>query len=255
LKRVLAALQFLTNIPLPGRREIEAADLGRSAVYFPFIGLIIGLMLVALNWLLRLGLPSAVVNTLLLAFLVIITGALHLDGLADTCDGMAGQKSVEDRWQVMRDSRVGAFGIAGIVLLLLVKYASLNSLPTSLIVSTLIFMPVVSRWAMTYSIFLYPYARPSGLGTVFKQETTRTGFIMATITTLAVALALLPWWQLTGLVVILCVWLITVLLAIYFKRKFSGLTGDNYGAISEVAEVGTLILIILLDRSGLPELW
>jgi len=212
-------------------------------------------MLVALNWLLGLGLPSTVVNALLLAFLVIITGALHLDGFADTCDGIAGHKSVEERWQVMRDSRVGAFGIIGIVLLLLVKYVSLNSLPATSIIPTLIFMPVVSRWSMTYTIFAYPYARSSGLGTPFKQETSRSGFIIATVTALVVALALLPWWQLTGLVVMFGVWLITVMLATYFRHRFSGLTGDNYGTINEVAEAFVLILVILLYRLGLPELW
>jgi len=109
----LAAFQFLTSIPLPGRR------------YFPVVGLIIGLILAGLNWLLSLILPSAVVNALLIVVLVIITGALHLDGFVDTCDGIAGHKAVEDRWRVMHDSRAGAFGIVGVVLLLLVKYVSL----------------------------------------------------------------------------------------------------------------------------------
>ena len=255
MNRFLAAAQFLTSIPLPGQRQIPAEDVGRSTVYFPVVGLVIGLVLAALNWILRLVLPSAVVNALLLAFLVMVTGALHLDGFADTCDGIAGHKSVEERWQVMRDSRVGAFGVIGIVLLLLAKYASLNSLSVSLIVPALIFMPVVSRWAMTYAIFAYPYARPSGLGTVFKQGASRPGLIMATVITLAVALALLPLWQLTGLAVMFGVWLITMLLAAYLKRKFSGLTGDNYGAINEVAEAGSLIIVTMLGRLGLPWLW
>ena len=125
----LAALQFLTSIPLPRKRETTPEELGRSATYFPLVGLIIGLILAGLSWLLHLILPPTLVNALIVAALVIVTGALHLDGFADTCDGIAGHKEVEDRWRVMRDSRAGAFGIVGIVLLLLGKYVSLNSIP------------------------------------------------------------------------------------------------------------------------------
>ena len=249
--RFLAALQFLTAIPLPGRREFGPEELGRSTGYFPVVGLIIGLILAGLNWLLGLVLPSAVVSALLLVSLAVITGLMHLDGFVDTCDGIAGHKTVEDRWQVMHDSRAGAFGIVGVVLLLLVKYVSLNSIPASLMMVTLIFMPVVSRWAMVYAIFAYPYARPSGLGKAFQQGTGWPGFILATLITVAVAVALIPLFQLAGLLLIVSVWMITVIMATYLKRKFSGLTGDTYGAINEVAEVSVLILVILLSRLGL----
>ena len=105
--RFLAALTFLTIIPLPRRWKVSPEEVGQSAAYFPAVGAIIGLILVGLNWLLSLLLPSAVVNVLLIVSLVVISGALHLDGFVDTCDGIASYKSVEERWQVMRDSRVG----------------------------------------------------------------------------------------------------------------------------------------------------
>ena len=168
--RFLAALKFLTIIPLPWRREASPEEIGRSIGYFPVIGLIIGLILAGLNWLLSLFLPSAVVNALLIVSLVVLSGALHLDGFVDTCDGIAGHKTIEERWRVMHDSRAGAFGIVGVFLLLLVKYVSLNSVPESLLMVTLVLMPVVSRWAMVYTVFAYPYARPAGLGKVFKQQ-------------------------------------------------------------------------------------
>ncbi len=237
-----AAFQFLTSLPLPGRHEASPEQLGRSTAYFPLVGLIIGLILAVLNLFLGLALPASIVNALLIAALVIITGALHLDGLADTCDGLAGHKPVEDRWRVMRDSRSGAFGIVGIVLVLLVKYASLNSLPPNLMTVTLLFMPVVSRWAMVYAIFIYPYARPSGLGAAFKQHTRWPQFTAATIITIVIAAALSPLFSLTGLVVMFGVWVITALFSSYLKRKFSGLTGDTYGAINEVAEAAALVL-------------
>ncbi|MFC2001768.1 adenosylcobinamide-GDP ribazoletransferase [Chloroflexota bacterium] len=249
--KFLAAWQFLTAIPVPWRREATPEDLARSMVYFPVVGLIIGLILAGLNWLMAIVLPTAVVNLFLIVFLVVLTGALHLDGFVDTFDGIAGHKPVEDRWRVMHDSRAGAFGIVGVVLLLLAKYVSLNSIPWSLMMATLIFMPIVSRWAMVYTIFAYPYARPAGLGKAFKQGASWSRFIVATLITFAVAVALVPLFQLTGLVVMFGIWVITVLMATYFKSKFSGLTGDTYGAINEVAEVSTLVLIILLVQLGL----
>lgn len=246
--KFLAAIQFLTVIPLPRRLKISLEDSGRSAGYFPIIGLFIGLILVSMNWIFSLILPPAVVNALLIAALVVISGALHLDGFVDTCDGLAGNKSVEDRWKIMHDSRAGSFGIIGVVLLLLVKYASLNSLPAPLMMIALIIMPVVSRWVMVYAIFAYSYARPSGLGKAFKQGTTWPRLTMATLITLAITVALA---QLVGLTVMFLVWVMTVATAAYFKVKFSGLTGDTYGAINELAEVGVLILITLLVKLGL----
>ncbi len=249
--RFLAALSFLTIIPIPKRREASPEELGGSLAYFPVVGIIIGLILVGLNRLLGLFLPSAVVNGLLLVSLVIISGAFHLDGLADTCDGMAGHKTVEDRWRIMHDSRAGAFGIVGVSLLLIVKYVSLNSVPQSLMMASLVLMPVVSRWTMVYAIFAYPYARPEGLGTTFKQGASWQKFAIATVITLAVAVGVARWvnvayFYLAGLAIMLGVWVIVVAMAAYLKRKFSGLTGDTYGAINEVAEVGVLILVCLL---------
>ncbi len=212
------------------------------------VGLIIGLVLVGLDWLFGLILPSAVANALLIVSLVVITGVLHLDGFVDTCDGIAGHKTAEDRWRVMHDSRVGGFGIVGIVLLLLVKYVSLNSIPLPLMMTTLVLMPVISRWATVYAIFAYPSAKPSGLGKAFKQGTNWLRFTMATLIALVVVVGLA---QLVGLAIMFLIWVMAVVMAAYLKGKFSGLTGDTYGAINEVAEVGVLILVTLLARLGL----
>ena len=239
----LAALRFLTIIPLPGRREVSPEEAGRSIVYFPLVGVIIGLILVGLNWLLGLFLPSALVDVLLVVSLVAISGALHLDGFVDTCDGMVGHKTVEERWRVMQDSRAGAFGIIGACCLLLVKYVSLNAVPESWLMQTLVLMPVVSRWAMVYAVFAYPYAKPSGLGKAFKQGASWPRFTVATLITLVVAVILA---QLTGFIIMLAIWVIVVAMAAYLKAKFGGLTGDTYGAINEVAEVCLLILVCLL---------
>jgi adenosylcobinamide-GDP ribazoletransferase len=249
--KFLSALRFLTVIPVPLWREASPEEVGGSLSYFPVVGFIIGLILAVLNWLLGLILPPTIVNGLLITAMVLLSGALHMDGFIDTCDGLAGYRTVEDRWRIMHDSRSGAFGIVGAVVLLLVKYASLSSVPANLMAATLVTMPVVSRWAMVYAVFAYPYARPSGLGKVFKEGASGPGLALATVFTLAVAIGA-AWWAkinyfyLVGLVIVFGTWLLTVLMATYLKRKLAGLTGDTYGAINEVAEVGVLLIVCLL---------
>ena len=248
---LLTALKFLTIIPLPYRRGDRPEEIGRSVVYFPVVGLLIGLALAGLNWLLGLFLPAGIVNALLIAALVGISGALHLDGFVDTCDGLGGHKPAEKRWEVMRDSRVGAFGVVGVVLLLLVKFAALNNIPPALFTAGLIIMPVLSRWAMVYALFAYSYARDEGLGKEIKQAVNRLRFSLATVLTLAIVIGA-GWWQgiasyvPAGLALMAAVWVIIILMAAYFKKMFSGLTGDTYGAINEAAEVWVLILITAL---------
>jgi adenosylcobinamide-GDP ribazoletransferase len=123
------ALRFLTIFRIPGGRTETAEDMGRSAVWFPVVGLIIGCILALVNWIFSFFLPISVTNGLTIVLLAIVTGAMHLDGFADTCDGLAGNKPAEERWKVMHDSRTGAFGVTGLILLLLVKFVLLNSIP------------------------------------------------------------------------------------------------------------------------------
>ncbi|MFC1906482.1 adenosylcobinamide-GDP ribazoletransferase [Chloroflexota bacterium] len=250
-----AALQFLTIIPLPWRREVSPAELGHSTAYFPLVGLIIGLILLGWRWLLGLFLPPEVANVLVIATLVLFSGALHLDGLLDTFDGIAGHGSVEERWRAMRDSRAGGIGVIAVCCLLLVKFVSLNSIPDAVLGKALVLMPVVSRWAMAYAIFAYPYARPDGLGKAFKEATRWLRFTVATVVTFVVAVFLFPLpgltFPLSALLLLMASWILVVTMAAYLRSKFAGLTGDTYGAINEVIEVSVLIIILVLDRLGL----
>jgi len=141
-------------------------------------------------------------------------------------------------------------------LLLLVKYASLNSLPDGLLLATLVLMPVISRWATAYAVFAYPSARPTGLGSLFKQGASWPGFAAATVVTLALVIGLarlanITYFYLAGPALMLAVWVITVAVAAYLKWKFSGLSGDNYGAINELSEISVLILVGLMAHNSL----
>jgi adenosylcobinamide-GDP ribazoletransferase len=241
----VAALQFLTIVPL--RRAVGAEEIGRSLAYFPLVGLFIGGFLYGLDRLLGLALPLGMINVLLVIALIVITRALHLDGFIDTCDGIGGGGSPPARLEIMRDSRVGSFGVAGAFCLILLKYVSLMFLPGGQRMAALVLMPVISRWTMVYAVFAFPYARKGqGLGTSFKERAKWSGLAIATIIALASATALL---RLEGLAVIAASWLIALALASYLSRKLGGLTGDSYGAINEVVEVAVLILIPLITWS------
>jgi adenosylcobinamide-GDP ribazoletransferase len=183
-----------------------------------------------------------VVNALLIIALVILTGAHHLDGFIDTCDGVIAGKSKKERLAIMSDTKVGAFGIVGAILLLLLKYASLSSAP---ILPALLLMPTLSRWTMVSIIFIYPYAKSSGMGLAFKQGATWQRLAIATTIAFIVAVAVLKLW---GLVLMAALWLIAFGIAGYFRSRLGGLTGDNYGAINELAEVLVLLLLILIGR-------
>ena len=190
--RLLAALQFLTVIPLPKRRKFSSEELGRAIAYFPLVGVLIGLVLAGLNWVLSWLLPVAVVKTLLLVGLVLISGALHLDGFIDTFDGITGSKPREKRLEIMTDSHAGAIGVVTVILLILAKYSALSTITTPL--SVLLLMPVLSRWIAVCAIYSFPYARQTGMGLMFKQGARWYHLAMATVISLAVAVPLLSWW-------------------------------------------------------------
>jgi adenosylcobinamide-GDP ribazoletransferase len=241
----LAALQFLTILPI--KRGFTPEQLGRSVAFFPAVGTILGLGLAGLNWLLGLILPYALVDIILVAALAIFSGFLHLDGLADTLDGIAGHRTVERRLEIMRDSRIGGFGAAGLALFLLAEYVALSSIPQHWVPYALILAPALGRWSMAVSIFCYPYARPSGLGTSFKKAASRTGVVAATLLALIVAAGL---FRLGGLVIMAAAWLVFTLVALYVKSKLNGLTGDSYGAINELTTLTIFILVSMLSFKG-----
>lgn len=244
----LIALQFLTAIPIPLHREISPDEVGKSSAYFPLVGLLLGGILFGIDRGLSLILPSAVVNALLIVALVILIGASHLDGFIDTCDGFLAGRTPQRRLEIMSDKRVGAFGIAGACCLFITKYAALSGLPATLRMEALLLMPMLSRWAMVYAIFAFPYARkPPGLGGVFKQGTNWQRFALATLIAVAVAVILMRW---QGLLLMAIFWVIVFGVASLFSSKLGGgLTGDIYGALNEMSEV--LVLILLSLEAGL----
>jgi adenosylcobinamide-GDP ribazoletransferase len=233
---LLTAFQFLTTFPAVIRRSFTAQELGRAVGYFPLVGLALGGVLYGLVSGLLLIFPSQVVAVFVLAAWLLLTRALHFDGFLDTCDGLFGGFTPERRLEIMRDSRVGAFGVAGGGLLLLAKYAAILSLPH---LSGLLLAPVLGRWVLTMAIFTYPYAREKGLGRDMKDSVRWADVTLATTVTVLVAWLLAGW---TGLLAIALAGTVLWLGAGFILRRISGLTGDSYGALCEMAELAVLLL-------------
>lgn len=239
------ALQFLTIIPMPFKKEPKEREIASSLVFFPIVALLIGLLLFLANWGLGEVFSPVVTAAFTLLVWVLISGAMHLDGLADSCDGLAGN-TAEKRLEIMKDSHTGAFGVVGISLLLLVKFAAIVSL-SGWEWEALVLAPVFGTWAMVLAITVFPYARKNGVGQAFKQGATIFKLLIATIITLAAAALLAGWW---GVVIMAITCLVTVLVGVFFKSRLGGLTGDTYGAIKEVSEAIVLILTPVLLSIG-----
>lgn len=240
------ALQFLTIIPSPFRRRPEPRQVAASLSYFPVVAIIIGGLVFLANWGLSEAFSPYVSAALTLAIWVLLSGALHLDGLVDSCDGLAGNTPAR-RLRIMADSRVGAYGIIGVCIVLLIKYAALVSLPETWRLETLLLVPMMGVWAMVFALFLFPYVRKEGLGRHFKQGANGWRFALVTLLTLAAAVGL-AWWS--GAIMMAISGLITLGMGYFFKFRLRGLTGDVYGAIKEVSEAIVLALFPVILNLG-----
>jgi adenosylcobinamide-GDP ribazoletransferase len=237
----LVALQFLTTLPIPISKSPDGQDVGRSVRYFPAVGLILGILLCLINKLLSLVLNPNMTDLLTIIALLILTGALHLDGFLDSCDGLFGYRSAERRLEIMRDSRVGSFGVAGGWALLTLKYMALLNVPPELKTGALLLAPMLGRWALVNAVVLFPYGRESGLGTIYKQYTTRRELFLATLAILLITVLVL---KIAGIIISLLIFGSTMLMAKWIMTKLpAGLTGDTYGFITEVCEMLVWLII------------
>jgi adenosylcobinamide-GDP ribazoletransferase len=242
------ALTFLTVFPWFRFSEVTPGDLARSLFWFPWVGAILGLV----YWGAGAGLlnlfPAPAAAALLLVITVLLTRSLHLDGLADTVDGLGGGHTVEARLAIMKDSRLGAFGAVSLVLVLLLKFSFLLALFDQGGERALVLFPLISRWGQVLLAALAPYARPGGgLGQALTEGATPRLVVAATIS--ALLLSLLAG-GLTGLLSLVLGGLAVWGLSRYFKRRLGGITGDVYGAVNEILE--TLVLGVAVLRGAWP---
>ena len=245
-----AAISFLTVFPgAPG--DVSPSQLNASRAYYPAVGLLLGLLLVGLEEGLTRVVPVYLTGAILVVVLVVATRGFHLDGLMDTCDGLFGGYTRERRLEIMRDPHVGAFAAAGAASIILLKWAalvSLLSLAESEKVWGLLLFPVISRWGMVVAIASFPYARDQGLGSVFHGKPHLPPTLIAGGTALAASLLAAGG---GGLALFAVGTVLAWLLGRWMTGLLGGLTGDTYGAINEVVEVGTLAVAVALIPHGL----
>lgn len=239
------ALQFLTIIPLPSSVRCDEKDLGRSMALFPLVGLTIGFLLVGCNALLEPYLPRPVTDLLLILIMTVVTGGLHLDGLADVCDGLAARGGRERFLEVMKDSRIGAVGVVGLVMGLLLKYEALLHIPLGFKREALLLFPLLARFSQVQMAVGAHHARAEGLGALFIRSAGIWQFVAAELITLLGA------WLLLGMRGIACcimAFVATWLLKTCFRRRLGGVTGDVIGCASELSEIICLLALLVMFR-------
>jgi adenosylcobinamide-GDP ribazoletransferase len=238
---IAGSIGFLTVIPVP-HVAISPTLAARSLALFPLIGAVIGALLGALGVWLEQILPAGPVAALLIAGSAFLTGGLHLDGLMDTADGMFGGRSPEQRLTIMRDSRVGAFGVIAAGIAILGQFACLSELTGYARFTALVVAAAMSRWAMLIALAIFPAARTSGVGATFHTAATRTAGIAGTLFVILLALVS---GQL-GMIALATSTIAVLGCGHLLTRQLGGLTGDSYGAIAVVTETAVLFLAVAL---------
>jgi adenosylcobinamide-GDP ribazoletransferase len=246
INRFLTALSFLTIFPnINGKKKeqpIKARELGKSAAYFPLVGLFIGLVLYLLMQLLGLlDLSTFTKAVLLVSGLVLISGGLHIDGLADTFDGLASGWNRQRSLEIMKQGGIGPFGIAAVVLMLLLKVSTVISLLGSSNIVWVFIAPVLARWSMVLSMTFQPPARKDGLGKIFIENCTTKELLTASIIMMTVLLLSI---KAKSILLIAAAALTAYLFNRLIKRKLDGITGDTLGALCEIVEIVILLMLI-----------
>jgi adenosylcobinamide-GDP ribazoletransferase len=242
MKRFLIAIQFLTILPFNIKGRIGEEDFGKSLIYFPIVGLLLGLFLVSIAYI-SLSLPPMVRSILILVAWIVITGGIHLDGFADTCDGFYGTRPKEEILKIMRDSRIGTMGAAGVVMLLLFKFAMLSSIRPEDLWKVLVMTVVFARWSQVLACYTSRYAREEGKAKYFIEYAKKADMFIGALFTLILN------WFLMGIkgVILFALLLATIFLFIkHVKRKIGGMTGDTIGATNEIAEAAALLFSLIL---------
>jgi adenosylcobinamide-GDP ribazoletransferase len=252
---LLVAVQFLTRLPLPALPRFESGWLAQSLRYFPLVGAGVGLVNAGVLWFASKVFPLGVAVGLMLGVSLLLTGAFHEDGLADACDGFGGARTRERTLTIMQDSRIGAFGALGLIIVLGLKWTTLASLPPLWLPFALVMAHTFSRWCALGLIWALPYARADGEGIAHPLASglTLTGWIVSGLIATPVLFAVARWGLPAGaaltalpLTAIALVAALSVALAfgVYVRHRIGGYTGDCLGATQQLTEL-TLLLVML----------
>lgn len=233
------ALQFLTRLPVPARTDFRQDDLAKSALFFPLIGLLIGAGGLAVHFVAARHVSPSVSTVLILIYLILITGALHEDALADAADAFGGGWSKDQVLTIMRDSRIGSYGAIAISLSLLARFILLTEIPPERFAGCFVAAQVLSRWTALPLSFFLPSARTdSGQGRLVAGQVSRLSLLAGTLLAAAIAIAALEYKILWALLTTLVV---TAATGLYYRWRIDGITGDCLGATIQLAEIAVYL--------------
>lgn len=235
-------MQFLTRLPLPQLTSDDARAFGRSMLWYPVVGLLIGLLLCGLMWLLS-GVSATLSAALLLLAWVLVTGALHLDGLADSADAWLGGHGDRERTlAIMKDPYCGPAAVVLLVCVLLAKFAALQALVEAGNGVLLLLAPVLARAALPVLFATTPYVRQHGLGSALAAHLPRRGALIVML--LVAMLALIVFGQPAALALLVLALIFLGLRRLMLKR-LGGTTGDTAGAMVELIELAVVVTVAI----------
>jgi adenosylcobinamide-GDP ribazoletransferase len=233
------AVQFLTRVPIRSA-EAKPRDVAGSYYFYPFIGLCIGIIAVVVRRGMALVFPPSFSIVVVLAFLSWITGGLHDDGLADVADGMAGGWNREQRLEIMKDSRIGAFGALALVLVVLAKYVSLTAMTPSRVDGAILTAQILGRWTFLPLGYFNPPAR-EGLGSEFMKGLQANTVVAGLLFSGALVILL---FKAQGAAALVLACMVVASASIYFRSKIGGITGDCFGATYQLVEIATYAVFL-----------
>ncbi|MGP0088206.1 MAG: adenosylcobinamide-GDP ribazoletransferase [Steroidobacteraceae bacterium] len=240
LAELRLAVSFLTIIPVIDRRRASDDTVAASFAWFPIVGFVLGAALTAEDWILAHVFAQVIRSVLIIVSLTVVTGAVHLDGLADTADALGAGRDRERALDIIRDSRVGTFGASAIFFDLTLKILALSTLAGQRRYAALLMAPMLARWAMVLVAAGLPYLRSSGAGsTLLGNKSLGLRAVLVAIFTLVAMLMLgaLRTTALAGAVAIAIVFA----MRLFYRRWLGGVTGDLIGACGELVEIAVLV--------------
>lgn len=246
--RFIVALQFLTRIQVNSKLVVDDQTFGKSMVYFPLVGLVIGLILAGAYYCLSLFFPPLITAAFLIWLEVAISGGLHLDGFMDTMDGIYSGRSRERILEIMRDSRVGAHSVIALACLFLVKVTVLAEYPFHHLIPVLILAPMLARLTQLISVVCFPYVRETGLAKSFNCYIEKKDLYLVSLFSLVVCFIVKGFLGVLFLILTFCLALVG---GKYITSKIGGLTGDVYGAITELITVMLLVIGYLFTKANI----
>jgi adenosylcobinamide-GDP ribazoletransferase len=242
-RRLILAIQFLTRLPTPQVKDFRQEDLSRSAVYYPLVGALIGVLLALPLY--ALGERPWLAGALTLLLWVWVTGALHLDGLGDVADAFgAAHRNPQRFLEVLKDPHMGVFGVVTLVMQLLLKFVLLTELAASPAWFGIVLVPVWARWGTLWWSQRLPSLHAEGMGERFSWQLSQRGMWLWALL-LAALTGGCAWPLLLAL-------LLVPLVAWYWRRALGGISGDCLGASVEVVETLLLLALVLWPGSALP---